>query len=73
VAAYAALAQRHGMTPTRLAQAFVASRSYVASTIVGATTIEQLGEDIDACAGTLSDEVLQEIEALHLRYCNPAP
>lgn len=73
VAAYAALAQRHGMTPTRLALAFVASRGYVASTIIGATTIGQLGEDIDGCAATLSDEVLQEIETLHLRYCNPAP
>ena len=73
VAAYAALAQRHGMTPTRLALGFVASRGYVASTIIGATTIEQLGEDIDGWAGTLSEDVLHEIEALHLRYCNPAP
>ena len=73
VAAYAELARRHGMTPTRLALAFVASRNFVASTIIGATTIEQLRENIDGCAGTLSDEIVQEIEALHLRYCNPAP
>jgi aryl-alcohol dehydrogenase-like predicted oxidoreductase len=73
VEAYAALARRHGMTPTRLALAFVASRRFVASTIIGATTIEQLREDIDGCAGTLPEEVIKEIEALHLRYCNPAP
>ncbi|MBK8119589.1 MAG: NADP(H)-dependent aldo-keto reductase [Sulfuritalea sp.] len=73
VAAYAELARRHGKTPTRLALAFVASRNFVASTIIGATTIEQLRENIDGCAGTLSDEIVQEIEALHLRYCNPAP
>jgi aryl-alcohol dehydrogenase-like predicted oxidoreductase len=73
VAAYADLAQRHGLTPTRLALAFVASRSCVASTIIGATTIEQLQENIVGCAGTLSDETLKEVEALHLRYCNPAP
>lgn len=73
VAAYVALARAHGMTPTQLALAFVASRGFVASTIVGATTLEQLSEDIDACGGTLSDEILKEIEALHLRYCNPAP
>ena len=73
VAAYAELARHHGMTPTRLALAFVASRNFVASTIIGATTIEQLRENIDGCAGTLSDEIVQEIEALHLRYCNPAP
>jgi aryl-alcohol dehydrogenase-like predicted oxidoreductase len=73
VAAYAGLAQRHGLTPTRLALAFVASRSFVASTIIGATTMAQLRENIEGCAGTLSDEILEEIEALHLRYSNPAP
>lgn len=73
VAAYVALARAHGMTPTQLALAFVTSRGFVASTIIGATTMAQLRENIDACAGVLSDEVLKEIEALHLRYCNPAP
>lgn len=53
--------------------AFVASRGLVASTIIGATTLEQLRENIDGCVATLSHEVLQEIEALHLRYSNPAP
>lgn len=73
VAAYAALARAHGITPTQLALAFVASRGFVASTIIGATTMEQLRENIDGCAGTLADGVLKEVEALHLRYCNPAP
>jgi aryl-alcohol dehydrogenase-like predicted oxidoreductase len=73
VAAYADLAQRHNMTSTRLALAFVASRHFVASTIIGATTMEQLREDLDGCAGTLPDDVMKEIEALHLRYFNPAP
>ncbi|OHC69844.1 MAG: aldo/keto reductase [Rhodocyclales bacterium RIFCSPLOWO2_02_FULL_63_24] len=73
VAAYVELARAHGMTPTQMALAFVASRRFVASTIIGATTLEQLSEDIDACAGALPDEVVREIEALHLRYCNPAP
>lgn len=73
VAAYVELAQRYGMTPTQLALAFVASRGFVASTIIGATTMEQLREDIDGCCATLSGEILKDIEALHLRYCNPAP
>lgn len=73
VAAYAELARRHGLTPTRLALGFVSSRWFVASTILGATTLEQLGEDIDACATPLGDELLKEIDALHLRYTNPAP
>jgi aryl-alcohol dehydrogenase-like predicted oxidoreductase len=73
VAAYAALAQRHGLTPTWLALAYVASRGFVASTIIGATTMDQLRENIDGCLATLSEDVLNEIEALHLHYCNPAP
>jgi aryl-alcohol dehydrogenase-like predicted oxidoreductase len=73
VAAYVALARKHGMTPARMGQAFVASRWFVASTIVGATTMAQLEENIAACQATLPDEVLKEIEALHLRYTNPAP
>ena len=73
VAAYADVARRHGMTLAQMALAFVASRGFVASTIIGATTMEQLREDIVGCSGVLTDEVLQEIEALHLRYYNPAP
>jgi aryl-alcohol dehydrogenase-like predicted oxidoreductase len=73
VAAYAELARKHDMTTVQLALGFVAARPFVASTIVGATTLEQLGEDIAACEVSLADEVLEQIEALHLRYCNPAP
>jgi aryl-alcohol dehydrogenase-like predicted oxidoreductase len=73
VAAYAELARANGLTPVELALGFVASRSFVASTIIGATTLEQLGEDIAACAVSLGDDLLQQIEALHLRYGNPAP
>jgi aryl-alcohol dehydrogenase-like predicted oxidoreductase len=73
VAAYARLARESGLTPVQLALGFVASRSFVASTIVGATTLEQLGENISACDVVLAGEVMQQIEALHLRYNNPAP
>ena len=73
VAAYAELARANGLTPIQLALGFVASRRFVASTIIGATTLEQLGEDISACSTVLADGVLQQIEALHLRYSNPAP
>ncbi len=73
VAAYVELAQRHGMTPVQLALSFVASRWCVGSTIIGATTLAQLKENIAACVQPLAEDVLQEIEALHLRYTNPAP
>lgn len=73
VAAYAALARRHGLTPTQLALAFVRSRWFVASTIVGASSLAQLEEDLTACEVALSAEILQEIDAIHLAYTNPAP
>ena len=73
VAAYAELARRNGLTPTQLALAFVATRWFAASTIIGATTMAQLKEDIDACLLPLSDEIVADIEQLHLRYTNPAP
>ena len=73
VAAYVELAKRHGMTPVQLALSFVASRWFVGSTIIGATSLAQLKENIAACAQPLAEEVLQAVEALHLRYTNPAP
>jgi aryl-alcohol dehydrogenase-like predicted oxidoreductase len=72
-AAYAALARRHGLTPTQLALAFVYQRWFVSSTIIGATSMTQLQENIAAWQTRLSPEILQEIEALHLTYMNPAP
>jgi aryl-alcohol dehydrogenase-like predicted oxidoreductase len=73
VAAYAELARANGLTPAQLALGFVASRPFVASTIIGATTLDQLGENISACETSLGDDLLQQIESLHLRYSNPAP
>ncbi len=72
-AAYAALAHKHGMSPAQLALSFVYHRWFVTSTIIGATTMAQLQENTQAWQKPLSDEILQEIEAIHLRYMNPAP
>lgn len=73
IADYAALARRHGMTPTRLALGFVHQRWCVTSTIIGATSLTQLEENLDACAKPLPGEVLEDVEALHLARSNPAP
>jgi aryl-alcohol dehydrogenase (NADP+) len=70
--AYAELARRHGLTPATMALAFVRSRWFVASTIIGATTLDQLKENIDGIDVTLPAPVLEEIDAIHLRYPNPA-
>ncbi len=73
VAAYAEIANRHGLAPTALALAFAYRRWFAASTIIGATTLAQLEENLAAWHVTLSPEVLEEIDAVHLRYTNPAP
>lgn len=71
--AYAALARMHGLTPTQLALSFVYHRWFVGSTIIGATSMAQLQENIAAYQVRLSDTVLAEIEQLHLTMMNPAP
>jgi aryl-alcohol dehydrogenase-like predicted oxidoreductase len=73
LAAYVALAEQHGLTPTQLALAFVYNRWCVGSTIIGATSLAQLRENLDAAAVSLSAEVLQAIERIHLEYPDPAP
>ena len=73
VQAYADLAGELGMTPATLAQAFVAGRSFVNSTIVGATSVGQLEENLKACALRLPDDVIARIDGLHLQFTNPAP
>lgn len=73
IRAYANLAQRHGLTPTTLALAWVYRHWCVTSTIIGATTLAQLDENLAAWDTLLDQAVLDEIEAIHLRYPNPAP
>jgi aryl-alcohol dehydrogenase-like predicted oxidoreductase len=71
--AYVDLAKKYGMSGATLALAFVNQRWFTASNIIGATTMDQLKENIKSEYVTLSDECLKEIEAIHLRYTNPAP
>jgi aryl-alcohol dehydrogenase-like predicted oxidoreductase len=68
---YAALARANGMSPAQMALAWCYSRWFVASTIIGATSLAQLKENIDAESLVLSDEVVAAIDAIHARYTNP--
>jgi aryl-alcohol dehydrogenase-like predicted oxidoreductase len=56
-----------------MALAFVNTRPFIVSNLVGATSLVQLKENIDSLNVTLSDDVLAEIDAIHLKYPNPAP
>jgi aryl-alcohol dehydrogenase-like predicted oxidoreductase len=73
VAAYVDLAQQHQLDPAQMALAYVRQQPFVASTLLGATTLEQLKQNIDSFDVTLNEEVLAGIEAIHRRYTYPAP
>ena len=70
---YVELARRHRLDPAQMALAFVTSRPFVTSNIIGATTLEQLESDIASSELVLSDDLLGEIEAIHQDQPNPAP
>ncbi len=72
-AAYVALAKEHGLDPVQMATAFVLSRPFTTAAIVGATTLAQLENQIDAAEVTLSQEVLDGIETIHRSYTYPCP
>nr|WP_298924045.1 aldo/keto reductase [uncultured Allomuricauda sp.] len=70
---YHKLAEDNGLSLAQMALAFVNSRPFVTSNIIGATTMEQLKENIGSIDVELSDEVLSGIEAIHNEIPNPAP
>jgi aryl-alcohol dehydrogenase-like predicted oxidoreductase len=71
-ARYTALARAHGLTPTQLALAWCYSRWFVASTIIGATDLMQLEENIRATDIRLSDELIAAVNQIHTEGANPA-
>ena len=72
VAAYAELAARRGISPVQLALGFVRSRWYLGASIIGATTMAQLAEDIAAAQFELDADTLTAIAEIRIRYPNPA-
>ena len=70
---YQELAHKHGLTLTQLALAFVTQQPFLTSTIIGATTMEQLKENIDTIDVVLSSEILKEIDAIQAVIPDPAP
>ena len=72
-AEYVQLARDHGLSPATLALAFVNQQPFVSSNLIGATNLTQLKENIDSAEVELSQEVLDGIQAIHLRFPNPAP
>ncbi|MDN3555410.1 NADP(H)-dependent aldo-keto reductase [Halomonas maura] len=71
--AYVDLAREHGLDPAQMALAFVNSRGFLTSNIIGATTMDQLESDLGSESLRLDEDVLDAIEAIHQRYPNPCP
>lgn len=70
---YSILANKNEMSLPQMALAYVNSRNFLTANIIGATSLKQLKENISSTEIKLSEEVLNEIEKIHLVYPNPAP
>ncbi|MFB0909685.1 MAG: aldo/keto reductase [Flavobacterium sp.] len=70
---YQEIALKNGLTLTELSLAFIEQQSFVTSTIIGATTMEQLKENIDSIQVSLSDEILKAIDEVQAIIPDPAP
>jgi aryl-alcohol dehydrogenase-like predicted oxidoreductase len=70
---YQEVANKNGLSLTELALAFIEQQPFVTSTIIGATTVQQLKENIDTIKVSLSEEILKEIDSVHAVIPDPAP
>ena len=70
---YVEYAKKIGMDPAVFANAFVNSRDFVTSNIIGATTMDQLKLAIDSFEVNLSEEDFKAIEEIHYQCPNPCP
>jgi len=70
---YCALAEEAGLDPAQMALAYVNSRPFLTSNIIGATTMAQLESNLDSADLKLSGDVLEAIEKIHTEVPNPCP
>jgi aryl-alcohol dehydrogenase-like predicted oxidoreductase len=72
-ARYVDIARRHGLEPAQMALAYVNTRRFVTSNLIGATTMAQLEMNMGSIDVKLTDEVIGEIDAVHKAQPNPCP
>ena len=70
---YVSLAREMDLSPSQMALAYVNSRPFLTSNIIGATSMGQLQENITSVDLKLSDDVLERVEAIHKRFPIPSP
>ena len=71
--AYNMMAREFGLTPATFAHAFVNSRPFMASNIIGATTMAHLEEALNALEVRWTEEMQTAVDDLHQRIGNPSP
>ncbi len=71
--AYVALAHEHELDPAQMALAYVTSRPFLTSNIIGATSMAQLQSNLASAELDLSEDVIDGIDAIHQNQPNPAP
>ncbi|MCX5514471.1 aldo/keto reductase [Kaistia algarum] len=71
--AYLKVARDFGLDPSQMALAFVTTRPFVTSNIIGATTMEQLAADVDSVDVAITPEIAAAIDAVHQLVGNPSP
>lgn len=72
-AQYVQVAHDHGLDPSQMALAFVNEQPFVTANIIGATSVEQLADNIASADMTLSEDVRAALEAVHKAHPNPCP
>jgi len=70
---YVALARQNGLDPAQMALAYAFSRPFLASALIGATTMAQLRDNLAAAQLVLPSQVIAGIENIHREHSNPAP
>lgn len=70
---YVALAHEMDLSPAQMALAYVNSRPFLTSNIIGATNMQQLQENITSVDLQLDENILERIEAIHKRFPIPSP
>jgi len=70
---YVKLAREHDLDPAQMALAYVNSRPFVTSNIIGATNLDQLRSNLNSINIRLDQQVLEKIEQIHTEIPNPSP
>ena len=70
---YYKLSKEYNITMVQLAQAFVNSRPFITSNIIGATTMDQLKENIESINVKITKEMAEKIDLIHNNNPNPSP